>query len=256
MSNHDRPLIAWPEPGRCTRKLRRRRNRRHLERAVLALSWLCGAADLRCARGLVARVSSRACVPDLRAGAVAGARCLPCRERHSERADLSAIASAPSWTCTGDAMVALPCARFVARERHRGHLLALYWRCCARAPGSSLVIYRAWAPSRARCPGAVASAVASAQSWPGTGLCCLLASGIYCAGRWAPSRACCLRPVLAMRRARALGLSLGGRGESDRRVIVADPHRGHVTLENLLREGGVARCHWVRQWVLWGGARY
>ena len=28
---------------------------------------------------------------------------------------------------------------------------------------------------------------------------------------------------------------------SDRRVIVADPHRGHVTFENLLREGGVAR---------------
>jgi hypothetical protein len=148
----------------------------------LALSWLCGAADLRCARGLVARASSRACVPNLRTGAVAGAWCLPCRERPSERADLSAIASAPSWTCTGHAVHGCASMRSFCRARApswapSGPVLAMLRAC----PGSSLVIYRAWAPSRARRPGAVASTVASAQSWPGTGLCCLLASGIYCA---------------------------------------------------------------------------
>ena len=42
--------------------------------------------------------------------------------------------------------------------------------------------------------------------------------------RRAPSRARRLRPVLAMRRARALGSSLGGGEESDRGVIVADQH--------------------------------
>ena len=83
----------------------------------MALSWLCGAADLRCARGLVARASSRACVPNLRTGAVAGARCLPCRERPSERADLSAIASAPSWTCTGHAVHGCASMRSFCRAR-------------------------------------------------------------------------------------------------------------------------------------------
>ena len=46
-------------------------------------------------------------------------------------------------------------------------------------------------------------------------------------------------------------LSVIKRHESDRCVIVADPHRGHVTLENLLREGGGVSpdsIFEVRQW--------
>ena len=148
----------------------------------MALSWLCGAVDLRCARGLVARASSRACVPNLRTGAVAGARCLPCRERPSERADLSAIASAPSWTCTGHAVHGCASMRSFCRARApswapSGPVLAML-RACPRFVARNLSRVGAVAGAS---PGAVASTVASAQSWPGTGLCCLLASGIYCA---------------------------------------------------------------------------
>ena len=209
----------------------------------MALSWLCGAADLRCARGLVARASSRACVPNLRTGAVAGAWCLPCRERPSERADLSAIASAPSWTCTGHAVHGCASMRSFCRARApswapSGPVLAML-RACPRFVARNLSRVGAVAgASPRRCREHCRERAVLARHWP------LLPARVgYLLRSWAPSRACCLRRVLAMRRASALGLSLGGRGESDRRVIVADPHRGHVTLENLLREGGVARCY-------------
>ena len=105
-----------------------------------------------------------------------------------------------------------------------------------------LVIHRAWAPSRARCRCLVAGAVASAPSWLGTGL--LVPARTGCLLRRAPSRARCLRPVLAVRRARPHGVSLGGRGERSSRDRCRSAS-GHVTLERILGARGGARYYLV-----------
>ena len=75
--------------------------------------------------------------PRRRSSVVAGLLPLPCCDRHSKRADmsarhskradLSAIASAPSTRRLGPALTC--CARFDACERRRGRaVFALYWR--------------------------------------------------------------------------------------------------------------------------------